>query len=69
MPMIAVEWRYLPTGAVKHALSHPTDRYAVCRVGPAWYSPDGWFGTGSQVEYETAAARRECRRCLEWISR
>ena len=67
--MSAVEWRYLPAGAVKHALTRPDDRIAVCGVGPLWYSPDGWRGTGSQVEYETAAGMRECRRCRDWLSR
>ena len=56
------EWRYLHGRPVKHLLSGPFDRIAVCGVGPVWFAPD-WYGTGSQGEYETAERLRKCKRC------
>lgn len=59
------EWRYLPGGKVKHALSYPAAAVAICGTGPAWYAAVyGWYGTGTQTEYETAAALPRCRRCV-----
>lgn len=67
--MSAVEWRYLPRGTVKHALRYAMARYAVCGVGPRWFDPDDWHGTGSQTEYETVEALPECRRCAALVVR
>jgi hypothetical protein len=56
-------WRYLPGGAVRHLLGQ--DRIAaVCGRSPVWYAPDGWYGTGTQAEYETCAGLAACRRCV-----
>lgn len=63
-----MEWRYLPNGKVVHALSHASARIAQCGIGPVWYAPDGWYGTGSQVEYETVASLPECKRCVKLTS-
>lgn len=57
-----MEWRYLPTGKVKHALERADDRRAVC--GMELWRAENWYGTGSQDEYENCAARPACRRCL-----
>lgn len=65
--MSGYEWRYLPDGKVKHALRNTSARHAVCSVGPRWYDPRGWFGTGSQTEYDTVAALRPCKRCVTWV--
>lgn len=63
------EWRYLGTkqAYARHALSRVGGKLAtiaLCGVSPLWYSPDGWFGTGSQAEYERRATLPACRRCL-----
>lgn len=56
-------WRYIPGGNVKHALDRPEQAVAACGVGPGWWS-GGWYGTGSQTEYENLAARPACKRCV-----
>lgn len=54
----AADWRYLPGGAVVHAL---IDGEAECgRVLPE----SEWRGTGSQVGYETAERLPACRLCV-----
>lgn len=61
-------WRYLRTGKQVHALRVSTtglDRVAGCGMAPPWY--EGWLGTGSQVEYETAAGAPKCRRCARKV--
>lgn len=57
----SVHWRYLEGRTLVHALIHTTDSTAVCGTGP-WMSIE-WRGTGSQTEYENAAAYRCCKRC------
>lgn len=66
--MNAYEWRYLPRGKAKHALRDLTWHAAVCGVSPHWFDPDGWCGTGSQIEYETVEALPECRRCAALVA-
>jgi hypothetical protein len=56
---------YTSTGAVAHLLdpAHSPSNHrdeALCGLLP---DPDGWFGTGSQDEHDTAAALLSCRRC------
>lgn len=68
--MSALEWRYLPRGTVTHAFQRAPVGYAsaLCGVAPLWYEPrSDWYGTGSQVEYERAAALPKCRRCLRLL--
>lgn len=55
------EWLYLPKGGPVHQVEDRAAR-ALCGV-EVWRSED-WYGTGSQAEYESAAARPKCRRCL-----
>jgi hypothetical protein len=59
------EWRYTVDGKVTHALTSPRECVSECGIGPWTY--DQWRGTGSQLEYETAAALPKCRRCLRKI--
>lgn len=54
-------YRYMAGGSVAHALGRASDAAAVCGMGP-WLSRH-WRGTGSQEEYERAAALPLCRRC------
>lgn len=58
----AHEWLYLKDGKVAHAHSTFTvSRFiAECGAG-AWAT---WYGTGSQDEYDTAAALPKCKSCL-----
>ncbi len=63
-PVDSHEWRYLPGGKVVHALSYAAARVATCGTGPVWFAPDGWYGTGTQAEYEHAASLPQCKRCL-----
>jgi hypothetical protein len=46
-----VVWRYIFGGT-------------VCGAAPEWFSPVGWYGTGSQKEYEELARRRPCQKCV-----
>jgi hypothetical protein len=57
-------WRYLPGGTVKHALLYAESASAVCGQLPSWFRPEGWFGTGSQDEYETVERLPACKRCV-----
>lgn len=56
------ERRYVRGGAVRHLLVDSEAAVAVCGMGP-WVH-DQWYGTGSQVEYETVASLPDCRLCL-----
>lgn len=63
-----IEWHYLsPRAKCSHA-REDRDRTARCGVGPVWYGPDGWYGTGSQGEHERAAALPRCKRCEKLIA-
>lgn len=58
----AHEWLYLKNGTVAHAHSTFTGTRFVAECGAgAWAF---WYGTGSQDEYEKAAALPKCKRCL-----
>lgn len=61
------ERRYLANGAVAHVIDvdrvAPSEGLALCGVGPQWFVPHGWRGTGTQDEYERAAELLLCRRC------
>lgn len=62
----AVVWRYLFGAGVKHALpieTGITGHAARALCGLEAFRPQDWYGTGSQVEYETLEGLRECRRC------
>jgi hypothetical protein len=57
---------YTPYGKMAHLLplgDRATAGYpvALCRRSPALF--DSWLGTGSQGEYEKAAALPLCKRC------
>lgn len=56
-----VEWRYAPRRKVVHALEPPIGTRAIC--GTEVFGSALWMGTGTQEEYETAAALPMCRRC------
>ncbi len=66
----AVSWRYLHGGKVVHALPEQVSgrEHARCGTAPSWFSPDGWFGTGSQVEYETVERLPRCGRCTRLLA-
>jgi len=57
---------YLRKSKVAHQLgflASPNDGYPACvRCGRAPVWPEGWFGTGSMTEQETAASMRLCVR-------
>lgn len=64
---------YLPRGKVSHLMwdhrGSPGQNpfaSALCGVGPAWFDPVGWHGTGSQAELETAVRRLTCKRCVDF---
>ena len=65
--MSGVEWRYLPSGRVKHALRRPSDAGAEC--GLSVLPASEWRGTGSQREYEAVECLPECRSCVKAMSR
>lgn len=61
------EWRYLERGTTTHAVGpagNPPRTFALCGVGPAWSAAYGWFGTGTQTEYDRVEALPKCKRCL-----
>lgn len=71
---------YLARGGVTHLVQADADlnNYpytpALCDMEPEW--PDLWRGHGSQGEYDEAARRPLCTRCLardpkrpEWLAR
>ncbi len=65
-------WRYLPAPSgrrptVKHALAAVDHVVAAC--GVAERMRHGWFGTGSQAEYDIAQSLPECRNCLRELRR
>lgn len=53
---------YTYHGAVAHLLPHGR-RTALCGRSPVWHSD--WYGTGSQAEYEKAAALPLCAYCAK----
>lgn len=61
------EWRYVRGGRCTHALKRSLDLTARCGVSPSWFELFRWRGTGSQVEYETAAVLPRCKRCVALI--
>lgn len=73
-PRVGITWRYLTRGKAKHALplhagsATGHQGFAVCGVGPAWFDPTGWLGTGCQGEYETVDGLPECRRCARLLA-
>ncbi len=55
---------YIPGGEVAHLSSQ--DRSTLARTFTEcglWWPGAGFFGTGSQEEYEEAARRRLCLKC------
>jgi len=61
---------YTFTGTVAHLLAYDKSPNghgtAVCGRSPAWFCH--WFGTGSQVECEKAAALPTCRFCAKKVA-
>lgn len=60
--MSAYNWRYLPKGQVKHALSTVTSNVITAECGV--YTFGWWYGTGSQTEYDRVDALPPCKRCV-----
>jgi hypothetical protein len=58
------EWRYLPSGRVKHALFSSSDTGAVC--GIYTIPASNWLGTGTQHEYERLETLEPCKRCISY---
>lgn len=64
------ERRYLLHGVVAHVIDmdrvrgYLSEGLALCGMGPQWFEPHGWRGTGTQDEYERAASLPLCRRCI-----
>lgn len=56
------EWLYLPGGKVAHAFAveDQTKWIAECGTSSDYY----WYGTGTQDEYDKAAALPRCQKCL-----
>lgn len=52
---------YLPSGRRAHLSPPFSARSGLCAIAPEW--PADWLGTGSQDEYDRAAALPLCRRC------
>jgi hypothetical protein len=46
-----------------HLVHHSTDPVALCGAESSLFT--GWFGTGSHVEYDTAARLEPCFECVE----
>lgn len=72
-------FRYLgPTAKVKHAIRRNigsasealhSNRSAQCGRSPVWFAPPpGWYGTGTQEEYEKNDALPVCKRCWHVIT-
>lgn len=62
-------WRYTWNSKVHHAIELPSssahihdNSLAVCATSPAWFM--GWYGTGSQEEYDRNDTLRECKKCI-----
>lgn len=64
----AFEWHYLEAGTVTHARQRRSgglDYAARCGTAPVWWKDSSaWHGTGTQDEYERAAALPRCKRCV-----
>lgn len=52
---------YAPRGSVAHLRANEAATITACGL----YRPEGWWGTGTQDEYEEAARRPLCRLCRE----
>jgi len=57
---------YLPHGTVAHLMAPFGSRYVLC---PAGSRAGEWLGTGSQAEYDRAAALPLCFRCQGTLNR
>lgn len=62
------ETRHLARGRVTHIVGvaglAPIRGVGLCGIGPAWWDPDGWLGTGTQEEYDRDAGLPLCARCV-----
>ena len=56
---------YTPQGAVAHLQPPLSSGVKTVLCPRMWPWPDGWLGTGSQAEYEKAAALPTCKECLK----
>jgi hypothetical protein len=54
-------WYYTRRGTVRHALPYANANVAACGTS-GWIG--GWYGTGSQAEYERTAELPPCKRCV-----
>lgn len=54
---------YAPRGAVAHLAYSGNEPLTRCGL----WRPAGWHGTGTQDEYETAAARPLCDACASAV--
>ncbi len=52
---------YLPGGRVAHLSKDDRREFTECGM---WWPCGGFFGTGSQNEYDEAARRRRCALCV-----
>lgn len=59
---MATLWRYKLGGTVLHEISAYFDRYSHCGVTVMNFSD--WRGTGTQDEYDKAAAMAKCQKCV-----
>lgn len=70
-----LHWRYLgqqstAVHAVQALQADGIRAVAACGLKPSWWRPgSGWRGTGSQEEYERAAALPRCGRCVRTLLR
>jgi hypothetical protein len=64
-PPPAFEWLYLKNGRVTHALSTFTGSRFSAECGIAGWA--GWYGTGSQDEYDRVAELPQCQNCVKVI--
>lgn len=56
------KWLYLPKGNVAHAFMVGDDVSWIAECGTSSFGY--WHGTGSQDEYDKAAAMPRCKKCL-----
>lgn len=55
-------WQYLPNGKVAHLV---LAGLSVCGRDGVW---GVWYGTGTQDEYDKAAALPHCKRCEKQVT-
>lgn len=60
-------WRYTRAGRVRH-LVHEAQQWTVCDRDADPFG-GGWYGTGSQAEYERCAELPPCKKCLREVPR